>query len=322
MLLALSLLAACTGEPWAPPPEDDERPGCGPLRPETVTGRTPSYVDTTADRFASDHAACAGVWLRSTRWGFVPQGVAVRGRTAWVSGYDGDRRIGRLWCMVLRVDLRTGRTLDSTTLVDVPVDGATMSCRHGGGLAADDHGVWLTEAARLWLLDPRSLEVRRVWSLRSGVRGSFAVFDDQGRLGIGAHRAHRRGWLDWLDPDALVAGDDSRIDDDQVLEHVVAPPNTQGVIWGRLGERAPALWFVRSSTRCGIVVGPAGRLGFVPGAEGTTVDARGRLWVVSESGSRVHQEKGGRPVIPSLVRYDDARARSWSRPTCHVGDRK
>jgi hypothetical protein len=292
--------------------------GCGPLTPATVVGPTPPYVDDRLDRFANDEAACAGVWLRAARTGFVPQGVAVRGRTAWVSGFDGDAREGRLWCTVIRIDLATGREQDRTVLRDVLVGGAAINCRHAGGITIEDHGLWLAEAGRLWLLDPDSLAVQRAWSLRSGVRGSFAVVDDAGRLGVGAYRPQRRGWLDWLDPAALVAGSDPVIDDDEVLEHVSAPSRTQGAYWGRLSGRKPALWFARSNTHCGILVGRSQRRGFVPGAEGMAPAGRDGMWVVSESGSRRYQEAGGRPVIPMLVRLDASDARSWTRPDCEI----
>ncbi|GAA1797070.1 hypothetical protein GCM10009795_048150 [Nocardioides hankookensis] len=320
-MLALTWLAAgCTpADPDdAPQVETHTRSGCGPLTPARVAGPVPAYVEGGVDRFPNDHAACAATWLGVARTGFVAQGVAVRGHAAWVSGFDGDGREGHLWCTVVRTDLRTGIAQDRRVLRDVPLPEGTRSCRHAGGITVDDHGLWLVEAARLWLLDPETLDVEHSWSLQGGVRGSFAVVDDDGRLGVGAYRSARRGWLDWLDPDALVAGSATVIDERDVLDHVVGPSHAQGVFWGRLGSRQPGLWWARSNTRCGVLVGASGRRGFVPGAEGMAPAGRDGMWVVSESGSRRYQEAGGRPVVPTLVRLDVADVRSWQRPECSI----
>ncbi|MBZ5740514.1 hypothetical protein [Nocardioides mangrovi] len=317
--MALVLLAGgCTDVDDAPARTTSKRTGCGPLRPTTVAGRAPAYIEGGLDRFANDHAACAGVWLRAAGAGFVPQGVAVRGRTAWVSGFDGDAPDGHLWCTVIRLDLRTGHELDRTVLRGVTVDGEVVSCRHAGGVTIESHGLWLAEAGKLWLLDPDTLTVERRWVLADGIRGSFAVVDDRGRLGIGAFRTARRGWLDWLDPKALLAGSSAVIGRGDVREHVVLPPNTQGAYWGRLGEEEPGLWLTRSHTRCGILVGPSWRRGVVPGAEGMAPAGRNGMWVVSESGSRRYQREGGRPVVPTLVRLDVSDVHSWDRPACTV----
>jgi hypothetical protein len=315
----LVLAVACTGGEADPDrPASTTRSGCGPLTADRVVGRPPAYVGARLDRFANDHAACAGVWLAAAGTGFVPQGVAVRGRTAWVSGFDGDAREGHLWCTVIRVDLRSGAEQDRTVLRAVPYAGQVVSCRHAGGITIDAHGLWLAEAGKLWLLDPDTLAVQRRWVLLDGVRGSFAVVDDEGRLGIGAFRSARRGWLDWLDPAVLVAGTDATVGSADVLEHVVAPRNTQGAFWGDLAGGEPALWWARSHTRCGVLVGPGTRRGLVPGAEGMAPDGRDGMWIVSESGSRRYQEAGGRPVVPTLVRLDVADVRSWERPDCTV----
>ena len=90
----------------------------------------------------------------------------------------------------------------------------------------------------------------------------------------------------------------------------------QGAVVADLGAGPSGVWFVNSNTRCGVLVGPRGqRLGFLPGAEGTVLRG-GDLWTVSESGSRTYQEKGGRPVVPMLARFDLSEVEHWQGTTC------
>ena len=42
----------------------------------------------------------------------------------------------------------------------------------------------------------------------------------------------------------------------------------------------------------------------------------GDLWSVSESASRPYQEKGGRPVVPMLARFDIGQVDDWERAGC------
>lgn len=316
VLAVVMALLGCTAEGTAPrpaptSPASEPVGSCGPVELDDVVGRAPAYLPVDdLSRFPHDHAVCRAWWLPGRD--LVPQGLVVRGRTAWISGYDGDAPVGARYCRVLRVDLRDG---GRTGLLD-PVDGAVpgrdaVRCRHAGGLALDRDGLWLAETARLWLLDPRTLRVRRVWRLGERVRGSFALVDDAGRLGLGSFDRRRRGRLVWLEPAALLSSREVEV----TLGHAVrtrrVPVGTQGAVW-----RGGAAWFAVSHTSCGVLVTPGGRrLGFLPGAEGLAVSG-GRLWAVSESSSEVYQRKGGRPVVPMLVQLDLRGVGEWQETTC------
>ena len=321
--MLVALVGGCTAESGGPPGHDraDSRSGCGPVEYDEVRGRAPSYLgQEVLDRFPNDHAVCAGVWLRTGR-GFVPQGVVVAGRTAWVSGFDGDAPLHYRYCLLERVDLRTGERLDRLEPVAGQVgDRDPLKCRHGGGLVRDEHGLWLVETSRLWLIDPDTLSVDRVWALVPPLRGSFALFDGQGRLGIGRWHPHRPGRVDWFDPGELVGS--PALDVTEAMAHgsTSAPPSTQGAVWGAFGGQEPAAWFAQSVTRCGVLVGPKGThpRAFVPGAEGMDLVGDDSLWVVSESGTRHYQDQGGRPVVPMLARLDVSDLASWRRPDCAV----
>jgi hypothetical protein len=319
-VLVLALLG-CTAS--GETPGADKRPGaaspdgCGPPAFGEVRGRAPSYVPKRLDRFPNDHAMCAGLWVRADLK-FVPQSLAVRGDTACVGGYDGGGPRGTLLCRVVRVDLRSGRVLDQAAPISGRVGGRPeVNCRHGGGLAITPSGLWLAEGQRLWRLDPDTLAVRRVWGLADPLRGSFAVTDDRGLIGLGEFKFARRGRLDWFDPDALVAG--GAVDltaPDAVRSQRDVPPMTQGALWGDLGPGPAGAWFVTSNTRCGVLVGPNGaRRAYLPGAEGTAW-RNGDLWRVSESASRPYCTKGGRPVVPMVARFDVSGFSDWAPPSC------
>lgn len=206
----LLLVAGCTGAGEADPPEPSSPTegarGCGPLTYAEVRGRAPSYGPKDLGSFDNDQFMCAGVWAPGAdRW-LVPQGMAVTGTTAYLAGFDGTKPARQRYCSIEHVDLRTGRLIARNDPVRGSIGGAEpIICRHGGGLVVDEHGVWLAETVRLWLLDPETLEVVRGWSLESPVRGSFALHDDSGQLGLGRFSKRTHGQVDWFAPDTLLA---------------------------------------------------------------------------------------------------------------------
>ena len=313
-------LTACSDDAGSDPPDRHRRAleGCGPILYGDVVGRAPSYVDGPLDAVPNDHAMCAGVWLPRTDPDFVPQGLVVRGRTAWISGYDrGPTRDDHDPCRVVRMDLRTGRSdLQRPRIRADRAPRGPDSCRHAGGLSMDEHGLWLSPFTKIWLLDPETLDVERVWHLVDEVRGSFVVHDDRGRLGVGGFHSKRRWPLHWFQPDVLF--EPGRLDLTPADAAAVQPgPSAgQGAVWADLGPGPAQVWFTRSDTYCGeLWAGPRRRFGFHPGAEGVAF-VRGKIWVVSETTAAPYFLEGGRPVVPTLAEYDVRRFRRWERSDC------
>ena len=60
-----------------------------------------------------------------------------------------------------------------------------------------------------------------------------------------------------------------------------------------------------------------GSRAFVPGAESMSLAGLDELWVVSESGSRLYQQKD-RPMTPMLVRFDTSDLQDWLEPDCSL----
>jgi len=324
VVAALLLLATgCTSA--ADQPGNDRRQGsvsvegCGPPTFAQVRGRAPRYLGRSLDSFPNEHALCGGLWLPRAQANFTAQGLAVDGRTAFVSGYDGGGGLGTRFCRVQKVDTRSGKLLAEVG----PVEGAVgarppVVCRHGGGLLLDHHGLWLVETDRLWLLDPESLAVERAWALLDPVRGSFAVHDGAGRLGLGGFRRNGPARLFWFEPSTVLAPGVLDLAETGAADAQRVPAMAQGAVWGDLGPGPAGVWFATSNTYCGVLAGPRGsRRGFLPGAEGIDRTGRRTLWALSESASRPYQLEGGRPVVPMLARFDLGRGLGeWARPDC------
>jgi hypothetical protein len=314
-LVAVLLVSGCTT--IQAPSDFRQLPGCGPVTYADVRGHRPPYGAVQLGPFANDHAMCAGRWVPGANEWLVPQGMTIADGTAYVAGFDGTQVGRHRLCTMQSVDLRTGEQITSR----YPVRGRVgprqpTECRHGGGVVVDEHGIWLAETQRLWLLDPDTLEPRRGWALAEPVRGSFAVIGKDGELGLGRFRAENPARLWWFDVVALLASSAYELDEADAVGSVRIPPDTQGALWAELGGVGPGLWLARSNTTCGVLVGPDGRSrAFVPGAEGMALTGADRLWVVSESGSRLYQEKG-RPMTPHLARFDTSGITRWVEPGC------
>jgi hypothetical protein len=320
--LAGLLLAACTS---TDAPTAAGRPGCTGVTYAEVRGPAPAYGPDELGSFTGDGAVCAAYWLPGVDERFVPQGIAVDRGSVWVSGYQWSRRHHARLCGLVRVDRRTGRPLARERLVAGAVGHRDLRvCRHGGGLASTSDGLWLLETRRLWLLDPELVgtgtdPVRRGWLLLDPLRGSVLVEGD-GSLGIGGFSATRRQSIHWFDRDELLSPGVLDLTVEAPGPHQVgarhttrAPTHLQGADVGRGGT-----WMTRSNTCCGAVVAPSGRrVAAPPGIEDLEL-AGHDLWAVSESGTKGYQERGGRPMVPMVLRLDADDVLGGPPPDCEV----
>ena len=310
VLVTLLCVTACTHSPPSRPSGAPYR-SCPRVHFDDVRGPVPSYAGPPLASYDADVALCRGLWLPfADRW-FVPQGLALDGRTAWVSGYRWRAALGDRPCRLVRVDLRTGRLLaTSDRLVGAVGERRSTFCRHGGALVRDRHGLWLAEADRLWLVDPRRVghgdAVLRVWRTERPVRGS-ALLGGRSTLSLVSFADRREGrsrvftLRDLLAPGVttLVPGRPASAREVGPVRTIRAIRRVQGVTRGPGGA-----WATSSVSTCGMLVTPSGRrVAFAPGAEDLELDGRGGLWAVLESGARNYQ-RDGRPLVPMLARFD------------------
>ena len=310
VLLTLLCVTACTSAASDAPPDASDR-ACGSVHFDDVRGPVPSYVDPPLARFDADLAMCEGLWLPFVDDLFVPQGLALDGRTAWVSGYRWHPTYGDRPCRLVQVSLRTGRPLATTgRLVGAVGERRPTFCRHGGALVLDRHGLWLAEADRLWLVDPARVghrdAVLRVWRTERPVRGS-AMLADRSTLSLTSFsdRGPGRTRVFALD-DLLAPGATTLVPGRATSAGQVAPVRTAPAIRRVQGVTAGpgGVWSTSSVSTCGMLVLPSGRrVAFAPGAEDLELDGRGGLWAVLESGARIYQ-RDGRPLVPMLARFD------------------
>jgi hypothetical protein len=238
-----------------------------------------------------DNAACEAVWVPTVLppWpndqGFVPQGLAVSGGTALVSGYmfPGFR------CRIVGVNLETGA---STGTYDLPT-----YCRHAGGISIDGAGrIWISdtrqvgsdEIGKLILLrNPADLfsgDPRPIFSeIEIGLKGSFLV-DSGANLWIGNYTKTGPGSIykfpisSYLLPRVL-ARQPIELAASTGLRSV--PRKTQGASFN-----GTALWASSSTSTWGeLRAGASGVKAFGPGTE-EILFSGGCLWAVFEAGSK------------------------------------
>lgn len=285
---------------------------CHGLTHDQVLGPRPTYTRKRLAQFSNHKRMCRAMWLPRPRKTFVPQGLSVTGRSAWVAGYLHKPGYGERACRLLRVNLATGARLSASRVVGRVGTRPSTYCRHGGGVVATGKVVWIVEKNRLWRVRPgsspaRTLQADRVWRVKSPLRGSTVVATSQ-RIGLVPYQKTGPAYIHWFDFKTLrrrgVLDLDTRSVGRRQLGAVARtriPTRVQGATIGPGG----GLYLSRSSLACGELVTPKGRrVAFVPGAEGISFKTNGtRLWVVSESGARPYA-RSRKPLTPAVASFE------------------
>ncbi len=297
---------------------------CHGLDHRDVRGPRPVYTRKTLSDFRNDNRLCHGVWLPTPRNDLVPQGLAISGRTAWLSGFHYRKGYGQRPCLLTQFDIVTGATLAYHGAIFGRVGQRSRTyCRHGGGVVQRGKWLWIVEKNRLWLVDPNQktniLEASRVWRLVAPVRGSAVVMTAT-RVGLvpyqkkGAPRIHWFSLKRLLAPgvlDLAVRGSGRRQLGAEATTRI--PRFVQGATVAPNGS----LYLARSNLSCGELVTPHGRrVAFIPGAEGIQFANGGkRLWVVSESGAKPYA-RSKKPLTPGAASYEWPRLLHGHKARC------
>lgn len=297
---------------------------CDGISHKQVRGDRPTYTHKTLARFRNHHRLCGGWWLPRPRSRYVPQGVAVHGRTAWVSGFRYAPGYGERACRLVRMNLRDGQAFDRHALVGAVGKRPSTYCRHGGGIARTSGGrLWVVQASKLWLFNrtarDKTIHATRVWRLESPVRGSSIVFTPH-RVGLVPFEVSGKPHVYWfkvrkmLRKGVLDLGARRRKGVDlAAAARTRVPTYVQGAAIGPNG----ALYLSRSTLACGELVTPRGRIGFVPGAEGIQFNRSGdRLFAVSESGA-VPYAHSRKPLTPAISSFEWPGLLHGKKSHCH-----
>lgn len=289
--------------------------GCDGVSYDDVRGSEPGEPRGSLRDYPAADAVCDAWWVNAAD-DFVPQGLEIDGSTVYVVGHRaGD--VGSKPCQVAAVSLPSGRTRSFAARLDPP--GGTSYCRHGGGAALTDAGLWVIETSRLWLLDPTRLgddPVLRVWHLGDGVRGSTMAAHD-GQLVIAGYRPLGPGQARWYDEASVLAPGTTDLVESSAGPGEVAmtrstrvPPRLQGLAFTGAGS----LWHVASRISCGLLYRGGRPRDFVPGAEDFAV-TRDSIWVVSEASASPYRDPEG-ALVPRLLRLDRAAVLNGGPATC------
>ncbi len=333
LICAMAMIPACAAAPKpnepivakpvnsTPAPSNCKRPTLA-----TVKGERPPIRQRQLRRYGNDRYSCAALWVPKLEQGFVPQGLAIDGNTAWISGHAWDEGLHHQSCQLMQIDVRTGKLLKFTPRIKGPVGKLPpVACRHGGAVAVTKHGVWVIETARIWLMDPRRVgksgQIKRSWRVIKPAMGSVGAIGD-GLLIMGGYTGHEPARLDWFRlSDLLRRGAvelrtrEMRLPGSRFVTAIrsqSAPSKMQGL---QIGQD-DSLMIGRSTSVCGQLRLGRLSLAFLPGAEGFDFDRDGDLWVVSETTALNVVERRSKPIVPSLVRFDYSRLVTGARSRC------
>jgi hypothetical protein len=297
---------------------------CHGLTRDEVHGDEPTYTRKLLADFPNHKRLCHGIWLPRPRRHLVPQGIAMTGRTAWLSGFRYSRGYGQRPCQLVRVDLVTGRRLAFHSAIYGRVGARPRTyCRHGGGIVQRGRWLWLVEKTKLWLVDPARpgsvLGARRVWRIKAPVRGSAIVANSE-RIGLVPFQTGGVARIYWFSLKRLLRPGVLDLGVRREGGRQLGPITTTRIpryVQGATLDSGGRLYLSRSNLSCGELVTPYGRrVAFIPGAEGIEFDALGqRLWAVSESGARPYAISR-KPLTPAVASFEWPRLFRGKRAAC------
>ncbi len=264
---------------------------CTPAIAQPI-GDKPRYLWGGLSSVANQRAIDVTIWAPGLDDGYVPQGIAHHGATVLLSSYKSvDPKVGTGPCRVFAVSTASGQP---TGHFDLPED-----CGHAGGLAMiDANTVVVADTRTLYKIDlRRALEARQaaagllsVVKLSGLLKGSFVDFDGKD-LWVGSYeKAPDKARAFRLSLQMFVPGGTSAtVNESAALSSIPIPTEANGMAFDAKGS----MWVSASSSRFGALYRLRPDTGeilakhdMVIGIEDLSFDPQGRLWSVSEAGSR------------------------------------
>jgi len=255
---------------------------------DELRGSRPRYYDSEPGSAPNVAAMDRRFWAPGLNDGYVPQGISFADGKLLMSAYRSeDPKVGSGPTRVYAVHADTGAELGS---FDLPAEFG-----HAGGLA------WDRGAKRLYVSDTRRLlrvdlaralagagstAFERSWELSGQLRGSFAAFHD-GHVWLGTWHPEHSARIYAIPLAALEAN--GMLSEVHATRSVEIPERAQGASFHADGS----LWTSHSSSRFGELLKLDARTGKVLarfdvpiGIEDLGFDREGRLWSVSEAGTK------------------------------------
>lgn len=275
-------------------------------------GQKPTYLEAVTEGVPNAAALVDRIWTPSLDEGYVPQGLTAAGPHLLVSSYlpTPDLKANTGPCRVFRIEAATGKAAGH---FDLPVG----ACTHSGGMAYLGNGkLFLADTRQLFLIDldkalaaGKAEGAMKAVKITGELRGSYATFDGKDAwIGTWTKEAPKARMFR-LDPRLFDDYDGQTVNEDRAVESIPVPLEAQGAAFDKQGN----LWVSASSGKFGKLYrldrqgAVKAEFAMVAGLEDLTVDEEGRLWGLSESGTRkyMHWETH----FPFIFRIDVAKLR-------------
>lgn len=284
--------------------------GCATLDPARALGTKPTYLDAVTEGVPNAGALGNRIWTPGLDEGYVPQGLTTADGYLLVSSYlpSPDLKSNTGPCRVFRIEQATGKAAGSFVL---PVG----ACTHAGGLAyLGDGMLLLADTRQLFRIDlakalasGKSEGAMKAVKIAGELRGSYATFDGKDAwIGTWTKEApHARMFR--LDPRLFDDYDGQTVKEERAVESIPVPLEAQGAAFDKSGD----LWVSASNGQWGKLYrldrrgNVKAQYEMTAGLEDLTVDAQGRLWGLSESGTRKYLHWPTR--FPFIFQIDTAK---------------
>jgi hypothetical protein len=288
--------------------------GCASVGGGTdIGGVPPGYLEKLSSPVPNQQAIGRRFWTPGLDDGFVPQGVTVADGALFVSSYHPmpDLKSNTGPCRVFRIDMGSGSI---TGHFDLPAG----ECTHSGGLAyLGDGELMLADTRQLFRVDiakalasGQAAGAMKAVKIIGELRGSFAGADG-GEAWIGTwtkDARHARLWR--LKPRFFDDFDGQTVDEKQgAVESIPIPAEVQGLAFDGAGDP----WVTASNSRWGRLYhldrqgNVKAQYEMVAGLEDIEFDELGRLWGLSESGTRKYMKWATR--FPNIFEVDVTKLR-------------
>jgi hypothetical protein len=257
-----------------------------------ILGKKPNYLLFGVSSVPNEQAILKKIWAPGLDEGYVPQGITVAEGAVLLGSYKStDPKQDKGPSRILRIDPVSG---NYSGYFDMSED-----CGHAGGLAYLGRGALVvSDTRRLYKIDldkafreaKADAAIQSIVKLAGELKGSFVDFDGND-LWIGSHekeeakaKLHRLS-LKIFDGSIRIGV----IKEDKALSIIPIPVEAQGLAFDRDGN----LWLTASNRKHGglFKIDPKtgsilSRYEMVIGIEDIGFDSDGKLWSVSEAGSR------------------------------------
>ncbi len=273
---------------------------------QDIPGARPSYDGRELSDVPNAQAITARVWMPGLDEGFVPQGLTVMGGTVYVAAYrSAERAVDRGLGRVFLIDAGSGALKGH---FDLPA-----RFGHPGGLANDGTHLYAADRGRLARIDvaaalrgdgEKAILAERTIDKKLGP--SFLTYDGT-LLWFGPYERAGGQTLYGIAPAELFDPAKAHETLSEISRTLPIPPLVQGAAFDAQGR----LWLSTSGSRFGKLHRLDPRTGAIEaefdmpaGIEDIGRDEQGRLWSVSESGTRRWQ--GWTTFYPLVFRFDPA----------------